>query len=70
VSLATEDEQAAFLLDILQSARAILQYVSGYTEESFDAGGRTQDAVLRRLLVIGEAASGSTPSPSLPTGVS
>jgi uncharacterized protein with HEPN domain len=54
-------EQAAFLLDILQSARAISQYASGYTLEQFVADERTQDAVLRRLLVIGEAAAHLTP---------
>jgi uncharacterized protein with HEPN domain len=52
-----QDEQRAYLLDILQSALAIGQYVNGYSQEQFTADQRTQDAVLRRLLVIGEAAA-------------
>lgn len=36
-------------------------YIAGYTREKFEADGRTRDAVLRRLLVIGEAASHLSP---------
>jgi uncharacterized protein with HEPN domain len=49
--------QRAYLLDILRSAEAIAGYISEYTLESFMNDTRTQDAVLRRLLVIGEAAT-------------
>jgi uncharacterized protein with HEPN domain len=52
-----EARQAAFLLDILHSAEAIQRYVEGYSREDFLGDPKTQDAVLRRLLVIGEAAT-------------
>lgn len=51
----------ALLLDILHSAEAIEEYIAGYDVESFMRDPRTQDAVLRRLMVIGEAASRLTP---------
>jgi uncharacterized protein with HEPN domain len=45
-----------YLRHILESARRILQYVDGMTEERFLETQQTQDAVLYRLSVIGEAA--------------
>lgn len=51
-----QDRQAAFLLDILHSAQAIETYIRGYSRDKFLRDPKTQDAVLRRLLVIGEAA--------------
>jgi uncharacterized protein with HEPN domain len=53
--------QRAYLLDILRSAEAIEEYISGYSRDSFLKDTRTQDAVLRRLMVIGEAAARLTP---------
>jgi uncharacterized protein with HEPN domain len=47
--------QTAYLIDILNSARAIQEYLVGYDRDRFLHDGRTQDAVLRRLLIIGEA---------------
>ena len=56
-----QNRQHAYLIDILNSAEAIHEYVSGYTLDQFLNDARTQDAVLRRLLVIGEAAAQLTP---------
>jgi uncharacterized protein with HEPN domain len=49
--------QVAYLLDILRSAEAIQSYIKGYSRDDFLQDLKTQDAVLRRLLVIGEAAA-------------
>lgn len=51
------DRQAAYLLDILNSADAIANYLGECDREGFLRDARTQDAVLRRLMVIGEAAA-------------
>ena len=56
-----QDRQAAYLLDILQSAETIENYVDGIGQEDFLRDLKTQDAVLRRLMVIGEAAARLTP---------
>jgi uncharacterized protein with HEPN domain len=53
--------QAAYLLDILRSAEAIQSYIEGHSREEFLRDTKTQDAVLRRILVIGEAATRLTP---------
>jgi uncharacterized protein with HEPN domain len=42
---------------MLQSAEAIRQYLAGYSHEDFLSDPKAQDAVLRRLLVVGEAAA-------------
>jgi uncharacterized protein with HEPN domain len=52
-----EIRQRAYLLDILHSAEIVEDYIAGYSPELFLEDVRTQDAVLRRLLVIGEAAA-------------
>jgi uncharacterized protein with HEPN domain len=46
----------AYLVDILESARLAMSYVAGKTREEFLADPRDQDAVIRRLAIIGEAA--------------
>jgi uncharacterized protein with HEPN domain len=46
----------AFLSDILESARIIQQHVKGLSREQFLSDQRTQDAVVRRFEIIGEAA--------------
>jgi len=53
--------QVAYLLDILRSIEAIQSYVAGQTHEDFLKDTKTQDAVLRRILVAGEAAARLTP---------
>lgn len=50
----TRDEQ--FLLDILTSARIALEHIAGQTRDDFYQDIRGQDAVIRRLEIIGEAA--------------
>jgi uncharacterized protein with HEPN domain len=56
--------QRAYLIDILRSAEAIDEYITGYDLQRFMKDARTQDAVLRRLMVIGEAAARLTPETS------
>lgn len=46
----------AYLVDILDAARLALVYVSDKTKEEFDNDIQCQDAVIRRLEIIGEAA--------------
>jgi len=46
----------AFLLDILESARAAVEYVKDKTLDDFERDMLCQDAVIRRLEIIGEAA--------------
>ena len=53
--------QAAHLLDIFRSVQAIREYLAGYSHQQFLQDAKTQDAVLRRLLVVGEAAARLTP---------
>jgi uncharacterized protein with HEPN domain len=53
--------QVAYLLDIFHSVKVIQQYVDGLTHEQFSTDTKTQDAVLRRFLVAGEAAARLTP---------
>lgn len=49
------DTQA--LLDMFQSAELVLVYLKDVTESDFYRNVQVQDAVIRRLLVVGEAAS-------------
>jgi uncharacterized protein with HEPN domain len=46
----------AYLLDILEAARLAAAYVSAKTKEEFLRDTQCQDAVIRRLEIIGEAA--------------
>lgn len=48
-------DPAIFLQHILESIQAIEEYTRGFSEESFLRDRRTQDAVVRRLEIIGEA---------------
>jgi uncharacterized protein with HEPN domain len=52
-----ELRQVAYLLDIPRSAEGVQSYIEGYSREDFLKDPKTQDAVLRRLLVIDEAAA-------------
>ncbi len=61
----------AFLQDMLEAARRILTYVDGLDYAAFRKDYKTQDAVLRNLEVLGEAAKHipaeiSAQYPSLP----
>jgi len=50
-----------FLLDMLQSAELIMQYTAGYSKNDFVENIQLQDSVIRRLLVIAEAARRVSP---------
>ena len=43
--------------DIVDAVRTILGYIEGMTFDDFVADQRTMDAVVRRLTIIGEAAT-------------
>ena len=45
-----------YLLDILESAKVALSYVRGKSKDEFMHDMECQDAVIRRLEIIGEAA--------------
>lgn len=45
-----------FLLDMLQSAELVAKYTAGSSKEIFLGDVQLQDSVIRRLLVIAEAA--------------
>jgi uncharacterized protein with HEPN domain len=47
---------ASYLLDIVEATKAALSYVAGKTRAEFLADAQCQDAVIRRLEIIGEAA--------------
>jgi uncharacterized protein with HEPN domain len=49
-------DETAFLFDMLDAAQLIQQYVTGLTRQQFDNDVKTQDAVIHRLTIIGEAA--------------
>jgi uncharacterized protein with HEPN domain len=51
-----ETQDQALLLDMLDSARAVVQMVSGMTYEVYAADRRTRRAVEREVEIIGEAA--------------
>ena len=48
--------QTSLLVDMRDSAAAICRYLRDTTKESFHSNDEKQDAVLRRLEIIGEAA--------------
>lgn len=55
------EKQPGLLCDILDSAKAVRKYLRGVSREQFLADTEKQDAVLRRLEIIGEASSRLTP---------
>jgi uncharacterized protein with HEPN domain len=50
-----EPDQLGRLRDILQAARLVASYLKGTTETDFLANREKQDAVIRRIEIIGEA---------------
>ena len=52
-----ETDQLGRLHDILEAARLIASYVVDTTEAAFRADTQKQDAVIRRIEIIGEAAA-------------
>jgi uncharacterized protein with HEPN domain len=62
---------SAYLLDIFKAAKLALSYLEGKTKEEFFKDTKCQDAVIRRLEIIGEAAgrvsaATTTKFPNLP----
>jgi uncharacterized protein with HEPN domain len=53
--------QTSLLADMRDSAAAICRYLEGIDKNGFYANGEKQDAVLRRLEIIGEAAGRISP---------
>jgi uncharacterized protein with HEPN domain len=51
----------AYLLDMLLAARKVMKYVQGVDFERFDQDEIVQDAVMRRIQIIGEAARKISP---------
>jgi len=49
-------EDELYLLDMLESIRAVASYVENVGRESFDTDRKTQAATIRELEIIGEAA--------------
>lgn len=49
------DRDIGYLMDMLDSAKLAMGYVEGIDKASFVTDVRTQDAVVRRLEIIGEA---------------
>lgn len=47
---------AVSVLDMLKAARKVVEYATGLDESSFMASSRDQDAILRQLTIVGEAA--------------
>ena len=47
-----------YFQDILESIAAIERYTAGMDWDAFAANGQTQDSVIRRLEIIGEAVKG------------
>lgn len=56
------ERDAALLLDMLQAARDARSFVSGLDEAAFMASRLHQNAVVRSLEVIGEAAGKVSPA--------
>lgn len=46
-----------YLCHMRDACLKIQQYAAGFTWESFASDGRTQDAVIRQLAIVGEASS-------------
>ena len=44
------------LFDIVESAELVIRYTKSVSHADFSSNGQLQDAVIRRLLVVGEAA--------------
>ena len=51
-----KDDPHFFIEDIIHSIERISSYTSGITREEFGRDTKTQDAVIRNLEIIGEAA--------------
>ena len=50
-------DKLLYLYDILDSIEKVNQYTNGWDFNEFESDDRTQDAVIRQITIIGEAAS-------------
>jgi uncharacterized protein with HEPN domain len=48
---------ALLLMDMVEAIEKIQIYTAGYSKEMFEVDGKTVDAVIRNLEILGEAAS-------------
>jgi uncharacterized protein with HEPN domain len=48
-------DELVFLEDILECIEKIAEYIEGLTEKEFEGNSEKQDAVIRRIEIIGEA---------------
>jgi uncharacterized protein with HEPN domain len=48
-------DYSLYLIDILESSEKVRDYLADFTFEEFSADGKTIDAVVRNLEIIGEA---------------
>ena len=53
-----EARDAAFLYDMLESARRAVEYCAGRSREELESDSMFADAVVRRIQIIGEAVRG------------
>ena len=53
-----DERDAAYLLDMLEAAQAVVSYVSGKDLDTYMREAMLRDAVERRVEIIGEAARG------------
>jgi len=51
----------AWILDMLQAARKALEYAQDLTETQYLGSSRDQDAIIRQLTIVGEAAKRVSP---------
>jgi uncharacterized protein with HEPN domain len=51
----------AWILDMLQAARKALEYAQNLTEGQYLGSSRDQDAIIRQLTIVGEAAKRVSP---------
>lgn len=56
-----EERDAAYLWDVLEAAKEIIQFVEGLTLNAFEQNKPVRYAIERQLLVIGEAANHISP---------
>jgi len=51
----------AWLLDMLQAAEKAMEYAQDLTEDKFMASSLHQDAIIRQLMIVGEASKRVSP---------
>jgi uncharacterized protein with HEPN domain len=55
-------DESAYIADMLEACTRIAEYVEGFDSERLVSDGRTLDAVVRNLEILGEAAKRVTPA--------